>query len=168
LGDALALIAAVAVGFALARQAFSEHPLVRLGKSEAPGFRVAFTVEMIYVIAMCCVAALTLALLILRLRSPRPSLLALLHQPGIHVGLNLITLLFAGGLGVLLTDELPSLRAVVLTVPFYNGIFLPFWWLSLWGSGYWSREPGWLDTTGLILGACWIGLLLLNLLSLCI
>lgn len=110
----------------------------------------------------------TLALLVLRLRRPRPGRRRLLLQPGaVALVAALLGIIAAQYYEAGLRDVVQELaRGVSLreavgaffwhdTGP-YTTVAVAVAWLTLAISGRWRREPGWLDAVGTILGIFWL------------
>lgn len=135
-------------------------------------------------VAVPTLLAGTLAILTLRARRPRPAWRRLARQPGAvacgaaavasailvamivladaltHDGSpNLIDLRdwFSSGALGLIKHLTSTVGCVVLGA-----------WLALASGGRWAAEPSWIDRSGRLLGACWIGLFLLQRLGLMI
>ncbi len=187
--DAMALVAATAIGFALART----YSLVLVG-NELTRFpavpRVLLTIWA-YILATLPVPAMwSIALFGLSLRRPRPDLRRLVRQPG-FVASGAVTLVCAIRLVGFLTLVVRTLGnrfymlslsvfdAFTVTVPYpgpvnvatiHNSAYfaasafgistaVAAAWLLLAVSGRWRSEPGWLDRLGRGLGAYWIAII---------
>jgi hypothetical protein len=95
----------------------------------------------------------TLALVALRFRHPRPQLGQLIQRPG-----------FVSCGVVLLVGAVPGIHTFAkLTV--IGGVIAGSW-LILAVNQWWSPEASWVDRTGRVFGACWVGLALLSCLIL--
>ena len=155
LSDAMALLAATAVGLALVC-GLMEVPQLRSGTLRRMG------------LAAPLAAAWALTLLGLRLRRPRPSLRRLARQPGTAAGIMVLVALpvAAGWLLAARTidsfenlpplilgrDGYPSFERLTTTIgPLVLGA-----WLILALCGLRRPEPGWIDRLGRLLGAYWI------------
>ena len=109
--------------------------------------------------------ALSLAMWILRLRQPRPSVRRLLRQPGmvatsatvIGISIFLVKALLTQyyHLQTSSTPMLPSYSLWFVRLP-WNGEIVAVVWLLLWASGAWRNEPSWIDRAGRVLGIYWI------------
>ena len=104
---------------------------------------------------------MTAAFLAVRLRQPRPTLLALLRQPGLVAGLAMVLGLFwgTGFLIILFPDKVDSMTAAPIAV----GGTVVVGWVVLALSRKWAHEPGWIDRLGRILGCAAIGTAILGL-----
>jgi hypothetical protein len=112
-------------------------------------------------------------LLAMRLRRPRPNLRSLSRQPGAVACAAAAAGMAAGGIIVLahllrldernyLQDH-PEAEHPWQIVQSRIAMAVPAAWLMLAWSGRWRSEPGWIDRTGRILGAYWIGLMIYHL-----
>ena len=115
------------------------------------------------------IALSMVCLLAMRLRRPRPNLRSLSRQPGAVACAAAAAAMAAGGIIVLTlllrVDESNFLQdhpeaehpwqIVVLRI----SVAVPAAWFILAWSGRWRSEPSWIDRTGRVLGAYWIGLL---------
>jgi hypothetical protein len=153
-GDTMILVAVTAAGFATARACL---PVMR-GSTPAFGMRISATFVAL---------ALTIGLIPLRLRPPRPRRLG--RNPGM-VACCAVVLAMAFILAEQAISWLNPATGAALVVPHYRTINLVFnlmrldlyspavagGWLALAMSGRWRPEPDWLDRAGCALGACWI------------
>src|SRR5262249_4351146 len=123
-------------------------------------------------------ATWTVALLILRLRAPRPSARRLARQPGamalasatlvaatclVALGLAGVACSLMGGFEWSLAFFVDSAWGVRIYSLILIG--LPGWgvagaWLTLIVGGRWRPEPSWIDRAGRLAGVVWIALLL--------
>ncbi len=200
--DAMILIAAVAVGFAGIRAEGTDHyhlrpayalnPLshrtfvgggsfggnVGLPSEQLPPqwLSLVFHWSGIVKQAAPVVAVLSLSLIVIRFRRPRPRFRRLIRQPGLVAGLAMLAVLginaLLGSVQILLaaTDQSKmtdpkfyanfSFLACQMLRPGMVGMAVLAAWLVLKVSGRWRREPGWVDSAGLALGWVWVGLLL--------
>jgi len=186
--DVMALIAATAIGFSLART-YSLEVLSNDLKHYPFLPRVLLT-SWAYILAVLPVPAMwSIALFGLSLRRPRPDLRRLARQPG-FVAAGAVTLVGAIRLAGFLTLIARTLGnrsytlgaffdALAMTVSFrgpvnvatvYNTAYfassafgtsmaVAAAWLLLVVSGRWRSEPAWLDRLGRGLGAYWIGII---------
>ena len=108
-------------------------------------------------------------LLAMRLRRPRRNLRSLSRQPGAVACAAAAAGMAAGGIIVLtlllhvdernyLQDH-PEAEHPWQIVQSRVAMAVPAAWLMLAWSGRWRSEPSWIDRTGRVLGAYWIGLL---------
>jgi hypothetical protein len=154
LSDAMILVGVTAAGLATARVCLRVMP----------GSDPAFAVRMS---AVFVALALTIALIPLRLRRPRP------RRPGRHPGI-VACCAVALALALILAEQanswLKPADGPALAVPHYRTINLVFdllrldlyspavagAWLALALSGRWRPERDWFDRAGRALGVCWI------------
>jgi hypothetical protein len=127
-----------------------------------------------------CLFCLSVALILLRLRQPRPSIQRIFRQPGmvactavlVRTGIFFL-LVSTGFLGAWVwgVDPLRSYvgRRDLLLVNFWvtrlqeSGDLVAMGWITLSLSGVWRSEPSWIDRAGRAIGIYWIvGHLLLN------
>jgi hypothetical protein len=154
LADAMILVAVTAAGFATARACLRAMP----------GLDPAFAVR---VSAVFVALALTIALIPLRLRRPRPRRPA--RQPGM-IACCAVSLALAFILAEQANHWLKPEPGPASSEPYYRTINLVFnllrldlyspavagAWLALALSGRWRPARDWLDWAGLALGVCWI------------
>ncbi|HEV3166708.1 MAG TPA: hypothetical protein VGZ22_21965 [Isosphaeraceae bacterium] len=134
------------------------------------------SIELMPLLALC-----TLALVVLRLRKPRPTCPRLMRQPGMVAGCTAtvsIAVITLGGIVSSVYNSCQLARAGV--VPFAQGLKDDFghvdlfiWWNTLewashvglavlacwvvqWLGGRWRPEPSWIDRCLRILGVLWI------------
>lgn len=164
--DGMILVAATALAFAVARPALLGRP--------AP-------LVIVLAVVPSLLIAWTLAVLALRLRQPRPSLRALMRQPGFtaiaaaSAALAVAAVPFAAVLVYRWFHPVPTIR--VFTIDRWVAIrrstveWLPIvlvhsaafvgpavagGWLHLAASGRRRTERGWIDPLGRFLGAIWV------------
>lgn len=116
------------------------------------------------------VAVLTLIVLGLRLRHPRPALRRLACQPGFMAGCAAALVIVVRGLsitadmGLHSRGPLPSVDVYLHRALDYNeadiGYAVAAAWLALAFNRRWRRERSWIDQLGLILGLFWLGRIL--------
>jgi hypothetical protein len=153
--DAMTLVAVTAVGFAIARLC-----LLQIMPRSSPAFAVRLT-------AVFVALGLTITLVPLRLRRPRP------RRPGRLPG-TLACCAVALALVFILAEQASAwfepIPGPARFVPHYHAINLVFnllrldlyspavagAWLALALSGRWRPERDWLDQAGRALGVCWI------------
>jgi hypothetical protein len=127
------------------------------------------------------IAPITLAVLIMRLRRPRPPFSRCFRQPGaaacaaattffvLDVLTRLLDLIFrfsADRMGVVFhTGSMTtSLRyhvdnlfgPLALWVGEWSGMAVAGAYLALWATGLWRSQPSWIDRTGRVLGWLWM------------
>jgi hypothetical protein len=152
LNDAIILMAALSCGFALARWAWAESiPLQRF-----PGtVRVRFMIEDTIKAASACVATLSIALLLLRVRSPRPRIPQLWREPGV-IGCATAAISMAWLCGVyVFAFPKPSLSSLLLVGPVGVGMAIGSAWLVIWCDGSWEANAHWIDRLGRAICVCW-------------
>jgi hypothetical protein len=109
-------------------------------------------------------AAWTFAALVLRLRSPRPPLRRLMRQPGTVASFAATMLILIGVVHYLLDVHNPSSHdGPFQYTSFSLGCGVAAAWLILALSMRWRAERSWIDRLGRVLGAYWIGMVLLIL-----
>lgn len=175
LSDAMILVAASAISFVILRS-----PLSRAFERE-PGW--AYWLAAV----LCGLVSWTPALLLLRLRSPRPLLRLLTRQPGFAAtlaGTSIIVLAtFVIGLLALvrvsrrgaisgMTRFAPNMPKRLPDPYWWLGVVLHFGalvgptilgaWLLLVVSGRRRAAKGWIDLLGRVLGILWIALFVIN------
>jgi hypothetical protein len=152
ISDVIILVAAIAVGLALARVAFSgcypRRPI-------PAGFHRFYAIECGHAAAFPCVASLTMAFLLLRLRRPTLPLARVTRQPGIVACCMSIMQLVGGGVAASSVGG-TSLSNFAFILSPVIGMSVAGAWTVLWLNGWWRPEPGWVDAMGRALGACWI------------
>jgi hypothetical protein len=163
--DAMILIAATAVALALIPRGWPDWGINEsLLKS-----RVTFFNVMRYVIGgpIAFLASIwTLALIPLRLRSPRPRRIRLMRQPGMAVGVA-VGVMFALSAYTATIGLLKPFAPFPSLMHWWGGIQLriPFAvagaWLGLILAGRWRAEAGWIDRLGRVLGIFWIAQIML-------
>lgn len=153
LADLLLLIAAVGVASALDRAI-----LVGQGLRGSPASMLSVTVT-----GACWVAlALSIALIPIRLRRPRPEWALLRDRPGFVASIAALS-----GLVLETINDLPAMsryphgvESWLYSTPFPTNIapLVAVSWLVLALGGRWSTGPGpdWVDRAGLALGVLWL------------
>jgi hypothetical protein len=116
------------------------------------------------------IALSMVCLLAMRLRRPRPNLRSLSRQPGAVACAAAAAAMAAGGIIVLTlmlcldeqnyVQDHPEAEYPWLIVHSRISMAVPAAWFILAWSGRWRSEPSWIDRTGRVLGAYWIGLLI--------
>jgi hypothetical protein len=167
LSDAMILVAATAIALANARFVVLMKP--HLDGSVA---RIALVLPFL--------TFWTPTLLLLRCRQPRPRFRRLVRQPG-ATACGLATLLIIAGGSCILVKRLTLIALLPNSRLSILGDSLLLWWWA--GDGFrWSAaigamvagvwiyqricrlsraEPGWIDRSGRLLGACWVAFFLL-------
>lgn len=182
ISDAIVLVAATAVGFAAARLCSESWA----GLMPIPFFSRGPTRETAEAIARVTVrvplwlAPWTVALLLLRLRPPRPRRRHLWRRPGFVAGAAATFVLATGAaaiVAVLAYRYLTTWRtsywvwflpplfmhcAFDLRLSSLVGAAVAVGWMTLLLGGRWRAEPVWIDRLGRVLGCCWIALFLMD------
>jgi hypothetical protein len=158
ISDGMILIAATAIGIALTRAILPELDKLRTGSP--PGLRSYFLVQYALTVVIPTLSALTLALLLLRLKKPRPRLRRVFLQPGAAA------CAVATCVMTLETILQLALRAVGSRAMPFQFTFMGYagpasfailgGWLSLALTVRWRPEPSWLDRAGRAAGATWL------------
>jgi hypothetical protein len=160
--DVMILVAATAAGFALMRPlagaAFAHQVMRNYGLAWSALVRASWVI-----LAMTPLLAVwSLALLVLRLRQPRPRFRRLLRQPGFVASISVVF----GSLISLIILLLCSIKVgrseladAVLFITYPVGYAPANGWLLLMISGKWRNEKSWIDLTGRVLGVCWISVI---------
>lgn len=169
LADAMILIAATAVGLALTRlnlEVLKTGPAGRI----RPIRSIGELMEMLPQLAVASLpgaAMISLALGLIRLRRPRPSIRRIARQPGALACLAAV----ASAVGLPLLMYLACLAAprrvpggdwplvIVLILPMQVGCSVAGAWLALAARRSWRPEPSWIDRAGRLLGLYWIALI---------
>lgn len=189
--DAMVLVAAMAFGLGGLRAANSN--LIEL----AEVFRESFTaivhpeegwsawawalyqtygVAASFTVPFAC--PLTLAVLLLRFRRPRPGIRRLTRQPGLAACFTAAVTLIPSLVGLvgtaLVRGQTPTrfpqttemerwISYAFILVPAYTGAAVLGAWGLLLVSRRWRAEPSWIDRLGRVIGAYWIALVFLPL-----
>jgi hypothetical protein len=162
LGDAMILVAAVAIGLRITQTAFSNlwrdlrPPVDKItGRINWPQHQLSSILMYANDVMVAFLVCMSVAFLIIRLRRPRPPLRVLIRQPGVaaHEALLIANI---GGRFIVQAAGLPLVgRSGSLLFGFVLVSAIPLAWvyLALSGKGCWER--GWIDLLGRILGAGW-------------
>lgn len=166
LGDAMILILAIAVGLALSLRPLADmaewfamiKPAYRidaalwadaLARKLGPQFLV---IQGLVQLLSCFVAPLTPALIVARLRRPRPPLQGLACQPGFVASVALCAAAL-GAVDLSATGFVAVPPLLEMTLP---GATVLASWSVLIGTRRWRPEPSWIDRTGRSVGAFWL------------
>jgi hypothetical protein len=190
ISDAMILVAATAIGIALMAR-FEEHSILHgLGHYTA-GDHTALTFQIklnIYNMVIADILnfeplleSLTLAVLILRLRRPRPSLRRLARQPGFAASFVVLFFLIfqviEAGTEVakrMIEGQFPCNREIfygeflqnviiqTFELDFYLGPAVAVMWALMALGRTFRREAGWIDRLGRIMGSLWIAAMILR------
>lgn len=173
LDDALVLVAATGLAFGLGRALQSDVEIVLVTPRLSPTER-RVAVAIIHAMPFVTPTLLSLAgaLMLLRLRRPRPRRPALWRQPGFLAGAAVLGVIGwrMTCLGCCWIAEFakqgvagPSPWKVLPPVGEYLSLYRPTFgvvvalvWLTAWAAGAWRPEPGWIDRSGRVVGVIWI------------
>lgn len=160
LADAMVLVAATALGMVPARQFLAEvHFNVSWELAPANVLRAA---ALAVAAATPCAATWTLALLPLRLRSPRPDRRRLVRQAGfVAAGTAGLIIALGGSMLAAIWSLTPqsdpdTLPVTVLLLPLMVGPGVAASRLTLWMVGRRRPAADWIDRWGRVLGWFWI------------
>lgn len=165
LADAMVLVAAAALGTLLVRETNPGLGAVvsHVNHNPAPGMQAFLAIEAILQAAVPFLAVWTPALLLLRLRQPRPRLNRLARQPG-AVACAVATLAIVAVAVWALT--LWAARSRFMQAHDLQGVFLSYssevcfavvgGWSVLALDGRWRSETSWIDRGGRVTGVAWI------------
>jgi hypothetical protein len=157
ISDGIILVAATAVSLACVRE-FESLALAMYGRQFGWARR--------FQASVWAALPLTLALIPLRLRQPRPRRQLLWRQPG-WLAVIAVAVSFAHLLTLVVLDEYFNgslkargsgflLRTGALHIPTKSSCSVATIWLALALSGRWRSEKSWIDRAGRILGWYWI------------
>ena len=172
LGDLMILVAATAFGLALARwiAILYEAPrglssFMSYGRSRAQSWPQALWLEE----PGCFAGMLTVALVALRWRHPRPPAARVLRQPGAVACLAAAATIVVGGGWSLAETALERNRSDAARpgAGHANGFYwveaigsvpmtVAVAWMALALGGRWSPERSWIDRAGIAMGAYWV------------
>ena len=162
LADAMILVAATAVGVAVARAYY----VARMGvvaEFWAP------PISMYFGYATPLLISWSVALLVIRLRRPRPRPRRIFRQPGtvaccavaFVVVARPVFMIADGVIGLISRDPNPFGLVNLHNFLYFfagDGLGVAAAWMALAIAGCWKPEAEWIDRTGRALGACWIAL----------
>jgi len=168
MADLMILVAATAIGIALTRSVVAA---IYTEADRADSYLSVGWYKIYWrTVSGTGLSVATVTILVLRLRSPRPSLRRLARQPGAMAcaaaTLNMVIGLFAAGVFAVLVSvpRLPvggffwtilRLHSFPYFIP-YSGQAVAGAWLVLIVGRTWRAEPSWIDRAGRLLGACWL------------
>jgi hypothetical protein len=179
--DAMALVAATAVGLGLANEWSRKAARIVIFVGPEEGLVPGLTPWTKWIIlSWPVVAAWTVALVALRLRGPRPVGRRLFAPPGVAACLVAsimmalevadvvayrVFLMLSYGRPLTMDDNLYTLGYFATrTIPSPSvGMAVAASWGALALAGRWRAEPGWLDRAGRVVGALWIALVFIRL-----
>lgn len=166
--DAIILIASTALGCALLRWSnfdfWSAFDPVQLNKEPFLGGYLE-VLRLSYRFSSPFLAAWSLALIVARIRPPRPERRRLFRQPGLVATSTAMLAVIAESIW-LIAQSISRNEPLRLSVAFMGCMhFCAFsvagGWLTLALGGRWRAEPDWVDRGGRLVGAGWLGVLLL-------
>jgi hypothetical protein len=167
-GDAMILVAAAAVGTLAIRGTLPDLSSLesQLNTAPSPGMRRFLTLQFGLSAVIPYLATLTPAVVIMRLRQPRPSLRRVGRQPG-SIACTVATVAMAIEalwIASLLARGSGCINASTVFVGYAQQVSFAVvgGWVTLALSGRWRSEPGWIDRIGRILGVIWIGITALS------
>jgi hypothetical protein len=161
--DAMLLIASAALSLVLIR-GYLASPSVRFSLSSVPSDQTVASLWRLATIISGVLAplavSLSLGLLILRLKAPRPALRRVFRQPGMIACSAAVTATTVVVVKVLciayFMNRMPNLQFLWLRRLSWNGEVVVVAWILLWLSGRWRSEAGWIDRAGRVLGTYWV------------
>jgi hypothetical protein len=162
--DAMVLVAATALGaFSLRLSRFYGLEMLSFFEVYFPGAQDSAYLGIALRLVSPWLAALSAALLVLRLRRDRPPWTRLLRQPGLTASLAATAAMVAGGLLAALTMALGGVPSaddlylrVVPPITERAAVAVAAVWLVQATGRRWRPEPGWIDRAGRVVGACWV------------
>jgi hypothetical protein len=155
--DLMIVVAAMAAGLGLARTALPNDDPRRPGLVSPIRYRVAYVIQYVHDLTLPCVAMLSIAAVVLRLRRPRPGLVEMVGQPGcLACGAGVFGM---GCVGLMaLTRPFGPMFNLFFSLSLFNGSTVGVAWFGWWINRRWKAEPGWIDRLGRVLGVAWIAL----------
>jgi hypothetical protein len=172
LRDAMILIAAIAVGLGLNRMTGWTFPLA-LEESWSRGMSYLTAIQQAVMACSPCLATLTLAYFVVRMRRPRPRARFLARQPGMVACCAALL-----GLTVYVVQTLGYVVSTRASTSYVmQGGYVSMWvdlvgftilgaWLAMILFRRWTPRRCWIDLFGRLIGFAWIGLTFLGFLSL--
>ena len=160
IADVMILVPVVAAGTIILRSSlpgFWRLSGIFAGDLPDPG-RLLWLWQWLHGVGSCFVVPMMAALVVIRLRQPRPSLRRLGRQPGFVACLAMLSSLVPGGLWVATFYHLPgqTFNVIWTIITYYTDSAVLGSWLALSLAGRWRSEPGWIDRSGRVLGWYWI------------
>lgn len=165
--DGMILVAATALGFAYVHSNRATWYLWYMTQPGSHAFNAGKWMGIGLLFAIPVTLTWTLALLAIRLRTPRPPLRRLTRQPGFVACLAAVLSLALSCLTLIPSLVSAKVRPNAAEYFLLNFTAEPAFavfgvWLALALSGRWRGEPGWVDRTGVFLGLSWFGANALN------
>lgn len=161
-GDAMILIAAMAVGTLAVRWSLPELADLRsdVARASPPGMRPFLYIQYAGSAFNPYLATVTAAWLFIRLRRPHPGWRRLGRQPG-FIACAVATAAMAieaAWIGALLAIGSRFIHVSTIFVGYAQEVSFAVagGWIALAISGRWRTEPGWIDRMGRIIGIVWI------------
>lgn len=163
-GDAMILVAATAVGTLAIRGTLPDLSTLEsdLSRAPSPGMRHFQALQFGLSAVIPYLATLTPAMLVVRLRQPRPGLRRIGRQPGMiactvatvamAIEASWIASLLARGSGFIHASTVFVAYAPQVSFAVVGG------WVALALSGRWRSGSDWIDRGGRLLGLIWIGI----------
>ena len=166
LGDAMILVGSTALGLGFLKASWPgiSESLQLAGdpRKDYPRFEIALFQSLIYWSLSPMLAAWSIAVLLIRLRRPRPDRGDLANQPGWNASVVATIFLLMLSMQAFASEKF---RWSTMTWAYASDLsdavgpaVAGAWWVLVF-SGRWRREPGWIDRLGTILGACWLFLI---------
>lgn len=161
-GDAMILVAAMAVGTLAIRWSLTTLADLRADVAGVnPGMRRFLYVQYAGSAFNPYLAAVTVALLVIRLRRPHPGWRRVARQPG-FIACAVATAAMAieaAWIGALLAMGSGFIHVTTIFVGYAQQVSFAVvgGWIALAVSGRWRAEKGWIDRAGCAAGVMWIG-----------
>jgi hypothetical protein len=161
LADAMVLIAAIALGFCLVRLTSPPGSDIWSSLSMAKGGMSTFVmIQNAGQLVGPFLVTLTFALLMLRLRRPRPHLRRVLSQPGSTACIAatiaiVVEIVWIGSL-LAVGSRFIHLSTVFVSYAQQVSFAVLGGWTVLAVSGRWRNDPSWIDRAGRVMGMAWI------------
>ena len=156
------LVAAVAIGIAIMKGYSPE----RYTYPFTPITPVSWSIHLATVVPMWSYymlplpSALTLAVLLMGFRQPRPVLHRLMRQPGMVACCASVATLGFGALFLALEYHRPTWHEIAFEQTAYAmGCSVASAWIVLALTGRWRALPTWIDRSGRLLGVYWIAMI---------
>lgn len=168
--DMLILTAATAIGLAWTRAFLSDFSAVFPSSHPQTGSWMLLRAR-IHGITTCLLTSWTLALFAIQLRGPRPRLRRLAQRPGTAACSAAALIAVYQALRLLSWSLIrpPSFQPIWISVTMWQpsiSAAVVAAWLTLAMSGRWRAEPDWIDRAGRVVGACWLGVAIVDWIAL--
>jgi hypothetical protein len=157
--DGMALVVAVAVGAAWTRTIYADRMELFLRSPSG----LIDTVTSVWMLLCPTASTLSVVILVMRLRGPRPRASRLVRQPGFEA-----CLIASTGVAVATVMEILHAAGVfrLHPHPHHEELFIFLWfgigsmilgaWICLRMGGRWRAERSWIDRAGRALGMFWV------------